>query len=67
VGRRIAGAAGYSYSDGLSRLSGNWTEESLDAFIADPQSFAAGNVMTSAQGVSDQAIRTAIIDYLKAQ
>ena len=67
LGRRIAGADGYSYSDGLSKLSGNWTEESLDAFIADPQLFASGNVMTSAQGVSDQAIRSTIIDYLKAQ
>jgi cytochrome c2 len=67
VGRKIAGAAGYNYSNGLSGFSGNWTEESLDAFIADPQSFAPGNIMTSAQGVPDKEMRSAIIDYLKSQ
>lgn len=67
VGRRIASAVGYRYSDSLANLTGEWTEASLDAFIADPQTFASGNVMTSAQGVSDQAARTAIIEFLKTQ
>ncbi len=54
---------GYFQGNGLSADSA----ASLDTFIADPQSFAPGSVMTSAQGVSDHAIRSAIIDYLKTQ
>jgi len=67
VGKRIASASGYSYSGSLSDLSGDWSEEMLDAFLASPQSFAPGNLMIENLQISDQATRSAIIDFLKTQ
>ena len=65
-GRRIAAADGYRYSDGMSKLTGNWTEAELDAFLSDPQSYAPGTLMVG-QGIPDQSARSAIIDYLRTQ
>jgi len=67
VGRRIASASGYSYSGGLSGLSDDWSEEMLDAFLASPQTFAPGNLMIENVRISDQATRSAIIEFLKTQ
>ncbi len=67
VGKRIASASGYSYSGSLSDLSGDWSEEMLDAYLASPQSFAPGNLMIENLQISDQATRSAIIDFLKTQ
>ncbi len=66
-GRPIGGAGGYRYSEALAGVSGTWTQESLDAFLANPQTFAPGTVMTAAQGVPDAASRSAIIEFLKTQ
>lgn len=46
VGRPIAANIGYDYSDALSTIQGNWTQESLTKFIRDPQAFAPGSSMT---------------------
>jgi cytochrome c2 len=66
IGRRVAAADGYRYSESMSKLSGNWTETELDAFLADPQTYAPGTLMIG-QGISDPSARSAIIDYLKSQ
>lgn len=66
VGRRIASADGYVYSNALNNLSGRWTEETLDAFLANPQSFAPDNSMIF-NGFSDSSDRAAIISYLETQ
>ncbi len=66
LGRRMAAADGYRYSDSMSNLAGSWTEGELDAFLSDPQTFAPGNLMIG-QGISDQSARSAIIDFLKSQ
>lgn len=47
IGRPIASSAGYDYSDALSSVDGIWTEESLTAFIRDPQAFAPGSTMAA--------------------
>jgi cytochrome c len=63
VGRKIASLTDFKYSDGLKAKQGTWTEDALDAFLANPQTFAPGTQMYG--GASDPNDRKAIIDYLK--
>ena len=62
--RRIAGVRDYAYSEALKGISGTWTEEKLDAFLADPQRFVPGTSMQS-EGILDSAERANLITYLK--
>lgn len=45
VGRDIASADGYPYSDALRSLAGDWDTERLRAFLARPDSVAPGTTM----------------------
>jgi cytochrome c len=45
VGRKIGGDADFSYSPALSDAKGNWTEDSLSTFLADPQKAMPGTAM----------------------
>lgn len=63
IGRDIASAPGFAYSDALKKLDGVWTAERLDAFIANPRQAAPGTKMAYA-GQSDPAARAAILAYL---
>ena len=63
MGRRIAGAADYEYSDALRKQQGVWDRETLDRFLAGPQAFAPGTQMTLG-GVRNPADRAAVIDFL---
>jgi len=64
VGRKIASLADFQYSDALKAKSGgSWTEANLNAFLADPKTFAPGTTMFG--GAPDATQRQAIIDYLK--
>jgi cytochrome c len=63
AGRKIASLTDFDYSAALKAKGGVWTDAALDAFIADPQTFAPGSSMPS--GEPDPAKRQAIIDYLK--
>jgi cytochrome c2 len=67
VGRDIAGAPGYQYSKALLAAGGRWTEERLDAYLANPQAFAPGTTMGGVPGVDDPDVRKAIINYLKSR
>ena len=64
VGQRIATARDDRYSEALNSVPGTWSEERLDAFLADPQSFAPGTSMQS-EGLSDPTSRAKLIEYLK--
>lgn len=64
VGRPIGGAEGFTYSSALAGRTGRWTDESLDAFLADPQGFAPGTSM-AAEPVTDPEERASLIEYLK--
>jgi cytochrome c2 len=64
VNRSIAGGDGFQYSQALSKVSGRWTEQNLDRFLADPQAFAPGTTMQFS-GVRDAASRAQLIAYLK--
>lgn len=64
VGRSAGAVAGYSYSGALLNLDGQWTEERLDEFLADPDAAVPGSQM--AQGrVVDASDRKALIQFLK--
>ena len=52
----------FAYSPSLIRMGGTWTEEDLDAYLADAASFAPGT--TKSIRVGDEAERQAIIDFL---
>lgn len=64
VGRRIAGAPGFSYSPALANRSGTWTEASLDEFLANPALFAPGTSMQF-EGIPEASDRARILHYLK--
>ncbi|HXQ14438.1 MAG TPA: c-type cytochrome [Caulobacteraceae bacterium] len=64
VGRKVASLTDFQYSDALKAKGGTWTEAALDAFIANPKTYAPGTQMTA--GAADAADRKAIIDYLKS-
>lgn len=63
VGRDIASLPGFAYSDALKGLPGDWTEQTLDAFIANPKAVAPGTKMGFA-GEADAQARAAIIAYM---
>ena len=62
-GRPKASLADFDYSAGLKAKGGKWTDADLDAFLANPRSFAPGSSMRTV--VAEPATRTAIISYLK--
>lgn len=63
VGRDVASAPGFAYSEALKKLTGPWTKERLDAFLADPEGYAPGNAMESG-GFNDVEDRGVLIEYL---
>ena len=63
VGRKIAAAPGYSFSAGLAKKGGTWTDANLDAYLANPSGFAPGTKMFNR--VANPQARADIIAYLK--
>ncbi|MEQ9641869.1 MAG: cytochrome c family protein [Alphaproteobacteria bacterium] len=64
LGRDIASHEGFSYSEALAGLEGDWTWESLSAFLADPKGFAAGTKMAFA-GMKRDGQRADLLLYLR--
>lgn len=64
-GRKAASAPGYSYSAGLTRKGGVWSDANLDAYLAAPGTYAPGGKMFTK--VASPQARAAIIAYLKTQ
>ncbi|GAB4297596.1 MAG: hypothetical protein Kow0058_14270 [Roseovarius sp.] len=65
VGRAVASAEGFNYSDALKSLGGNWTLERLDHWLEKPSAFAPGNKMSFA-GLSKPEDRAAVIAYMQS-
>ena len=63
LGRDIASVEGYRYSKALTEMEGNWTSESLDAFLKAPRKFAPGTTMSIA--VPQDKRRADILAYLE--
>ena len=64
VGRKIASVAGFAYSDSLKGMSGDWSYEELNKWIADPKAMASGTKMTF-PGEKDPHKRADILAYLQ--
>jgi cytochrome c len=65
VGRHAGTVEGFTrYSPALERAEVTWTEDALDAWLADPQAVIPGNSMTF-PGIRDQQARADLIAYLK--
>lgn len=65
VGREVAAVEGFSYSDALTGLGGEWTLERLDAWLEKPRDFAPGNKMTFS-GLRKEEQRASVIAYLQS-
>jgi cytochrome c len=66
VGKAIAGGEGYKYSGALAELGGEWTYDSLDAFLTKPKDFAAGTKMSFA-GLKKAEDRANLIAFLRSR
>lgn len=67
VGREIASAEGFGYSDAFTAKKAEgftWTEENLEAYLENPKDFIPGNKMTFA-GLKKEDDREDVIAYLK--
>ncbi len=67
VGRDIASAAGFSFSDALNGIDGVWDYEKLAAFLENPKKFAKGTNMAfvGLRKAKDRADIIAYLDSLK--
>ncbi len=65
VGRPVASAPGFSYSDALKGVGGDWTYEKLNHWISDPRVMAAGTKMAFA-GEKEPQKRADILAYLQS-
>ena len=65
-GRKAGTLSDFAYTDGLKNLGVVWTDESMDAFLADPAKFVPGTWMTFGR-VESAKERQDIIAYLRRQ
>lgn len=64
VGGRKAGiAAGFAYSDAMKKSGITWTEDKLEAYIADPKGVVPGNRMAFV-GLSNRSQADDVAAYL---
>jgi cytochrome c len=63
VGRAVGSAPGFSYSDAVLGLGGDWTPDRLNEWLANPKAYAPGNKMTFA-GLKKIEDRANLIAYL---
>jgi cytochrome c len=64
VGRPIASIPGFSYSDSLKGVGGNWTFEALNTMVSNPKMEASGTKM-SFPGEKDPQRRADILAFLQ--
>jgi cytochrome c len=66
VGRKAAAVDDFTYSPPMRRAAVTWTAETLDAFLADPQTVVPGTKMPFA-GMASASDRADLIAYLQSQ
>jgi cytochrome c len=65
VGRDIASAPGFAYSDTLMAKDGNWDFDQLNAFLTNPKNWAPGTKMAFA-GIKKPEDRADVLVYLRS-
>jgi cytochrome c len=63
VGRKAGTAPGFSYSPAMAKAGFVWTNQKLDAYIAQPQAVVPGNKMPFA-GLPSATQRADLVAYL---
>jgi len=63
-GRPIASIPGFSYSDSLKAVGGNWTWEALNTMVSNPKMEASGTKMAF-PGEKDPQKRADILAFLQ--
>ena len=63
MGRRVASAPDFDYSEGMKDYGGRWTRERLDHFLAGPRAAVPGTIMEF-ESIEDADTRRAIVDQL---
>ena len=63
-GRKAGSAEGYAYSEAMKSAGVVWTDETLDAFLADSQGVVPGNTMNFSS-LRKPEDRAAVIAYLR--
>ncbi len=66
LGKPHGHVAGFSYSDALKSIPGNWDFESMNKWLANPKKYAPGTKMTFA-GLGNPEERANVILYLNSQ
>jgi cytochrome c len=66
VGRKVASADGFQYSDAIKKLGGEWSFDKLNEWLESPQKMAPGTKMTFA-GVKDEQQRADVVAFLNSQ
>jgi cytochrome c len=69
VGRKAGTAAGYKYSDGMTKAGEGglvWSDKILERYLEDPKSVVPGNKMTFA-GLKKQEDRDDVISFLTSK
>jgi cytochrome c len=64
VGRKAGSVEGARYSPSLQSSDITWTDQTLDAFLANPRQTAPGTTMLV--NLPSESDRGAVIDYLKS-
>ncbi|MEO7600156.1 MAG: c-type cytochrome [Opitutus sp.] len=64
TGRNAGTLPGFRYSRAMKNSKAIWNDQTLDAYLADPQSAMPGNTMPY-PGLPDEAARRDLIAYLK--
>jgi cytochrome c len=64
VGRKSGSSPGFRYSRAMKSTGITWDDNTLDAYLSDPQKVVPGNLMPFS-GVADARERADVIAYLK--
>ncbi|MBN7787497.1 c-type cytochrome [Ponticoccus gilvus] len=66
LGREAGSREGYAFSDALASADFTWDEETLDAFIENPDAVVQGHAMKPYPGIADPEVRAKILTALGA-
>jgi cytochrome c len=64
IGRKVATAPGFSYSDAMKAKGGDWSFEQLATYLHDPKAAVPGNKMAFI-GIKDDAELADLLVYLR--
>lgn len=67
LGREAGSIEGYAFSDALAAADFAWDEETLDAFIENPDAVVQGHAMKPYPGIAEPEVRATILEALQAE